>query len=229
MGTYDDIADEYYDAVLHPTCRNFRELSEIFFQEELVGVLSADSRVLEVGAGASISAPIMHAAGCLLDNLTLLDKSEAMLSYSRRWIEAGAHQVVGDAENTGLRSNSFDLLAASLADPYNSPAFWQEAFRILRPWGKILVTIPSPDWSWNFRKPGELDVAEFTLKGGRQLFVSSLVLSDMEQRKLISSAGLIVEKAISYALTRLSSRISPKLIEAEDGRVLSGFVAYRPS
>jgi SAM-dependent methyltransferase len=228
LGTYDELAGEYYDSSKHPTCSNFRELSELFFQSELPAVLNRDDKILEVGAGLSIAAPIVHNAGIPLERLTLLDKSQKMLGYSKRWMEQGAIAIIADACDTGLHSSQFDVIVGSLIDPYNSLAFWLEVARLLRPGGSVLVTVPSPDWSGKFRSLDDQDKAEFELSDGRRVFIASFVPTVEQQQSWIESAGLVLDQIASFRSDEIHGQLSTKLLVATEQKVLNGFVAHLP-
>ena len=47
FSTYDDIAAEYYDAVRHPTCANFFELSAAFLVPRIQKYAPAAKAILE--------------------------------------------------------------------------------------------------------------------------------------------------------------------------------------
>lgn len=208
--SYDVVASEYYDPLRHPTCRNFRSLSRTW----LADVLPRDAQAalcLEVGAGASLLAPLLQARGVPLAGLALQDASAAMLLHARRWCEAGAVAAVAAAHDTGRPDHGTALLVASLADPYNTPAFWREAARILHPHGEALVTLPSHDWALRFRR-GE-SLAEFTLLDGRAVALPSHVPPLPAQIALLEQAGLRLVRFDALGIESLPAGepVSPKL------------------
>ena len=129
--TYDEIAAEYYDSAAHPTCANFSELSARFLRPKIINNLRNSTRVLEMGAGRSLVAPIMAAELLPLKKLILLDNSPAMLKYSQRWRAHGADFIIGEASNTALPAGNIQLIVSSLGDSYNGPQFWREVNRLL--------------------------------------------------------------------------------------------------
>src|SRR5882762_6235910 len=161
--SYDCVAAEYYDTERHPTCSNFGELSERFIASRFPHKADSWTTILEVGAGRSMVAPLMTGVGLQLDRLTLLDCSSVMLAYSQPWACSGAKLVVADAQSTGLARSSFNLIVASLGDPYNRLPFWQEVSRLLRSGGICLFTSPAFEWASRFRG-GDSDYAEFLLR-----------------------------------------------------------------
>ena len=83
MAAYDRLADEYYDGDQHPTCRNFRQASEVFLRElDLRAIVRG--RVLELGAGDSLVAKLLREELIDPDQLVLTDASARMLSHSRQ-------------------------------------------------------------------------------------------------------------------------------------------------
>jgi 2-polyprenyl-3-methyl-5-hydroxy-6-metoxy-1,4-benzoquinol methylase len=210
--SYDCVAEEYYDSERHPTCDNFGELSERFIVPRLCH--DAESRkqmILEVGAGRSIVARFMAEAGRSLNQLVLLDCSSAMLLYSQQWERQGAKLLVADARSTKLATASFHIIVASLGDPYNCPSFWREVARLLQPDGICLFTSPTFDWASRFRNRESFEHAEFLLRGGNVVKVSSIVPPLEQQLEMISRAGLTVREVVAFCRADLRHRPSPKL------------------
>ena len=166
---YDFVAAEYYDPLRHPTCANFGELSERFLAERILKLTQAGSRILEVGAGRSIVAPVLAHAGRALTSLTLLDESAAMLAHSAEWKSRGVTLIVADACTTSLDAARYDLIVAALCDPYNRPAFWHEMAQLLSPGSCCLVTLPAHEWVVRFRQSPHVDEAEFVLANGHAI------------------------------------------------------------
>jgi len=209
--SYDDVAAEYYDRTRHPTCANFDELTMQFLYSKIPEYLGYGKKVLEVGAGRSIAAPIMHSHHLPLENLTLLDSSPEMLRYSAQWQSAGARFLIRDARDSGLPAGTIDLLVASLGDPYNDPAFWSEVRHLLDPDGTCLFTIPAPEWAARFRTSPDTETAEFLLKNGRTICVPSNIPPVRVQAAMIDDAGLIILDSSSLTAEALSLPHSPKL------------------
>jgi ubiquinone/menaquinone biosynthesis C-methylase UbiE len=226
MGTdqYSVIANEYYDALLHPTCANFDELSRRYLECRIAEQLFEDRAILEVGAGKSVVADVVRRSRSSV-KLTLLDSSKEMLALSRK--SAGfAEFIVADAKSTGLPEASFDLIVSSLGDPYNTNEFWHEISRLLRPQGVCLFTTPAPEWALAFRDESHLREAEFVLSDGRIIFVPSFVVTYNEQIALIERARLNIESTEEFCVSDLTGFISPKLkanMRKDNPVVLRGF------
>jgi SAM-dependent methyltransferase len=214
--SYDCVANEYYDSVLHPTCFNFGELSKRAICLWLDPGVTREKDILEVGAGRSIAAQLMISAGCRLDRLFLLDKSPAMLAYSRGWADDGAKLLIADARSTSLQGNSFDLIIASLGDPYNQLEFWNEVARLLRPNGLCLFTTPTYEWARLFRKGSMTDEAEFLLQDGTIATVPSFIPSNEIQLKMLADAGLEKCAEVDFFRKDLTHSPSPKIMIFKD-------------
>jgi len=212
VGTYRQVADEYYDAKLHPTCASLRELSEQYISEHLQAIETRFGAVLEVGAGRSVVAPLLAAAAVDLSCLTLIDSSVEMLSYSSSWADKGAKLIEASADATGLDGSSVSLIFSSLGDPYNTPAFWGEVARILEPNGVCHFTTPAFEWSTRFRAETDSEFAEFLLSGGSTLLLPSKILSVEDQLQMFAGAGLKVVASGFRTALDLSSIAAPKLL-----------------
>nr|WP_237684448.1 class I SAM-dependent methyltransferase [Pseudaminobacter soli] len=168
--------------------------------------------LVEVGAGQSLLAPFWKAAGGDLRDVTLLDSSPSMLAYSAEWEQLGASLVVADATTTGLPAGSVDVLVSSLGDPYNSPAFWQEVSRILKPGGTCHFTSPAFEWAMAFRDEENLSTAEFLRADGAELLMPSPVYKQLDQLRMFAGAGLRLIDEEALTRQALASKPAPKLM-----------------
>src|ERR1700733_13086913 len=98
FATYDDVADEYYDRSAHPTCFNFNRLSRLYI-EDLFPDAWGEVSVIEVGAGDSAVAALLHSRGYSKEGLVIPDASASMLDHSGRWREEVAEIVVCPAQD----------------------------------------------------------------------------------------------------------------------------------
>ena len=182
IAPYDALASEYYDAQLHPTCANFGELSSQFLSTHIRKHAISTRAALEVGAGNSILAEVFEKERVPLSRVTILDQSAAIIRHSKRWISAGATPRIADASRTGLPAGVFDLIVASLGDPYDTSDFWQEMRRVISNSGIFLFTTPSYEWSSTYRRETARDKAEFVLRDGRGVLVPSYIRPLSEER-----------------------------------------------
>lgn len=230
ISTYDDVAAEYYDPQRHPTCADFSQLSNAFLVPRILSFDFRDTRILEVGAGRSTVAPIMHQRGLSLSRLTLLDKSSRMLAYSQEWGRKGARLVLGDACRTDLPAASFGLIVSSLGDPYNCMIFWHEVARLLEWGGVCLFTTPAPEWATRFRRPDSRSHAEFVIADGTTVLVPSNIPTLDQQIRMITEANLHAIEIGGVSGEQLLGPHSPKLLVNEATRLLPivrGFVVRR--
>ena len=210
VSTYEQIAEEYYDEFLHPTCKDLGKLSACLLNPLIERWFPTAGHLLEIGAGESTLAPISRKKGAL-ERTVLLDSSPKMLAYSEVWEKLGACLLIASADTTGLPSNCASLIVSSLGDPYNSQSFWSEMKRLLGPDGRIIFTTPSYEWSTTFRPKEKLDVAEFLRGDGTQLFMPSYIYSKQEQFKIIEEAGLKCTDYRGVVTTSLGEIVAPKL------------------
>jgi|SRR5580692_2003756 SAM-dependent methyltransferase len=221
-GTYTDLASEYYDAARHPTCANFREASYHLLDQWLASFVRPDTKVLEVGAGASIVADWLSESQRTVARFFATDSSPDMLAYSRAPI-ATTYYVVCDARQLSFISGGFDIVVSSLGDPYNTPSFWEEAARVLRVGGHVLFTAPSFDWALKFR--GATDTAEFVTSDGSEILVPSYVVPDHVQSQMIEAAGLVLVEGGTVEDTGL--RATPRSPRLRPGGIVSGYLAEK--
>lgn len=234
---YDYVADEYYDAALHPTCANFERLSYQFVEERLTQSRRRFGRSLEVGAGKSVLARMREKGIDRIVSLTISDKSETMLRHSRdlaRYYESAIILDVEDSNNSAARLGAqYDLVVASLADPYNGNALWSFLKTVVVASGWVILTTPSYEWCRRFRSEKQsslFDVAEFVTRDGTRKLLPSIVFPPEEQLALCSRFGFRVDRLEQAYCDQIPpSELSPKLTVAieDDLPVLTGYVLIR--
>lgn len=228
LESYSEIAGEYYDAILHPTCASLRELSEAFLVPRIAALPATLRCLVEVGAGRSILAPVWVGCGRPSNVLTLLDSAPGMLAYSAEWQVRGASLSLAEASALPFEDGSVDVVVASLGDPYNCRAFWRETARVLRTGGSVLFTTPALEWSSRFRNPELRDTAEFLRKDGTVLLMPSNILSEENQATMFEEAGLRLEEIATFSVADLQSPPAPKLLCTLSGEpVLRGYALVR--
>jgi SAM-dependent methyltransferase len=235
FASYENIGPEYYDRIRHPTCANFREASARVLKEWLQKYGVERGHVYEVGAGDSLFAELLVTLGKELDGVIISDASPSMLEFSKKWIGRGAILALTRAEKIPVASGSLGLLVSSLGDPYNEPAFWDEANRCLGPRGLLLFTTPAYAWAKAFRLqncPGELMSAEFELKDGRKLTVPSWIYPVEEQAELIKNSGLEIREVVNVPRSALESEpLSRKLFvgPSDNVDIVTGYLCMKPA
>jgi SAM-dependent methyltransferase len=221
-GSYEDLAGDYYDSQLHPTCANFREASLSLLIPWLRGLATAGASILEVGAGSSIVSEWLAGDKRRVERFVAADLCWNMLRYS---LDQGtsAELVVCDAQQLPFTSNSFDIVVSSLGDPYNTIQFWNEAKRVLKKGGHVLFTTPSFEWAQQFRN-GEKR-AEFEMSSGEVLAVPSYVLSEEDQCVLIRNSGLTPVRISQVDENQLKN--TPRSPKLQPGPIVSLYVAQK--
>ena len=209
LSDYEDIASEYYDSHLHPTCDDFRRGATVAhrrFQDRLnIG------RCLEVGSGKSIVLEQQMPRGSARRNTIVLDQSSTMLSHSHGLAHAlDAELLVGSAFSLPVRSNSIDCLVSHLGDPYNLSTFWDEVSRVVKAGGVALYTTPSFVWATRFR-PRELRDRALFHTHGRSLLLASYIYHRDIQFRLVESKGLRVIDVTGVKVRELRPMASAKI------------------
>ncbi len=229
--SYERLAAEYYDPILHPTCANFRTASAVVLAHWLLDVCTRTARLVEVGAGKSLLLEYLVEHGCRVQSVLVTDSSPKMLEHSRGLGLEPTQFLIAPAYRIPVPDGSVSALVASLGDPYNTNTFWAEAHRVLEPNGHVIFTTPSWEWSSTFRQANEGQIAEFVMSDGTRVDVPSLILSLHEQEALIESTGLELVNEFSVTANDLGSHIiSPKLAIPRDGHqpIVRGFLVVRP-
>lgn len=228
LASYEDVAEEYYDTTMHPTCASLGELSGAFILPRIASLSGNEKTLVEVGVGKSLLAPAWIARGGEANSLFLLDSSPTMLACSEEWGSLGVKLVVADALSLPFADSSVDVIVASLGDPYNLPKFWEEAARTLRPGGLALFTTPAHEWSLSFRPPHQRSSAEFLRRDGEVLLMPSPVLTEEQQAEMFAEAGLGLEESQSLSVAQLRTPPASKLLCVDEGvPVLRGYVVRK--
>jgi SAM-dependent methyltransferase len=224
--SYERVAAEYYDPVRHPTCANFRAASASLLERLTPDV--SPGHCCEVGAGDSLLADLLWRRHRDVEGLLITDAGPRMLNYSRRWAERGARLATARASELPVPDESFSLVVASLADPYDEGSLWKEVARVLTSGGRCVLTTPAVGWARRFRPDSSRAAAEFQLRDGSVVNLPSHVRSLQDERDLIEGSGLRLVAEDSISLSALDGPISGKLhVLRPDEAVVDGFVALK--
>lgn len=216
-GNYSLVASEYYNSTLHPTSANLNAAT-LHGLLQLEDVFLYGNTYCEIGAGKSILAEVY----CKDEwQLILVDRSIEMLKYSL--LSNGISNtnkivsfVQGDASSLAFKAESFDGVFGSLADPYNTTAFYSEAVRIIRPGGKLLFSVPDFQWSQRYRtfKGGSHETIAYPISTGEIIRLSSHVYDYDEQVELLKSSGFDTVEILRVASSDCLplEKVSPNIL-----------------
>jgi len=148
---------------------------------ELLGDIY-NKKILDAGAGTGRLSAAMAKAGA---EIIALDISKAMLKVLKRK-NPRVQTVVGDAEALPFAGETFDwVVAAFLIVHLKDPSrFFDEAYRVLKDGGRLLVT------NINQKEPPEIRAKKEAIK------IESYYHRPEKIRDLISSLAFTVEKEI---------------------------------
>lgn len=220
---YAAVAHEYYDRMRHPTSAAFREAS-LWIVRSWWHENARDGNLVDIGAGRSVLAEVIDSSR--LSSLALIDASRQMLRYSDAWVVRGARAIVASAESFPLDDHSVVGACASLADPFNTAAFWQELSRVLRHGGTAIFTTPSYEWAsaYRTRSAENLHAAHFDLATGGSADVPSLIVREPEQIAAVADVRLNVREVKHFRVADLST-VPPKIrVLSDEQPVVTGYV-----
>ncbi len=178
-----------YDAKLHISMmqENAEKIStselnfariKIFF--DFLNTLSCNLSVLDVGCGdGSISRPIARTG-----NEVISMELPGVANLARA---CGVSSVVaGDAEQLAFTPHSFDLVLASevMEHMWKPQSFIDEAHRVLRPEGHLIVETPEGEESLNYDSHKHY----FTVNRLQQMLGAKFVLRDLRRLRATGSA-----------------------------------------
>lgn len=104
-----------------------------------------DARILDLGCGTGVNLEILSQYGCAIG----ADFSDAALTFCRK--RALPRLMQGDGMALPVRSGSLDLVTAmdSLEHIPRDNAALAEIFRVLKPGGTLLATVPAFGFLWS--------------------------------------------------------------------------------
>ena len=203
--SYDAVASEYYDALLHPTCADFRAAATSYVAK-LVAREKPVGKIADIGAGLSILQEFFDS------KLVIVDLSIKMLGKNKSEIEKRAIDITKNS----FGIDEFHWIFAMLGDPYNVDAAWRNISRAMRVGGQCVFCVPSLTWMRKFRLSNNIErenYARFDLSDGSVAFLRSIILSAEEQRSLGESVGLTLWATDHVIVGDLTDVRSPKISE----------------
>lgn len=159
---YDEVAD-LYEARVVP---KFRPIAERLVAE---ADIRAGDRVLEVAAGTGGLSRVVASAIGPTGALVLTDVSSRMLEIAQGVLARipgtdgpNVTTVVADLASLPVQSGSFDLVIAQMTPLLDSEDGLREAFRVLRPGGRLAVAT----WGARYQETDLLNVARASVGVG---------------------------------------------------------------
>jgi SAM-dependent methyltransferase len=215
---YEDIADEYYDR-RHITSRNFEAATAHWLATHACPIPES-GLVLDIGTGRGSVATFCNVGG---RRIIESDIALAMLRLSPRPPSLG--RVACDAASIPFRRESFSAVGAFLFDPFNRQAFWAESFRVLRPGGVFVGTLPHHEWGKNLRslRGGPSDIARFVTRKGSYVDKPSILFGEDELRNRFVEAGYRSVDTHALTLPRSEATVSPDISDPAKARGVSPY------
>lgn len=220
-GSYSQVALEYYDELLHPTCADFRDACRIYL-DKFFAVNKPSGRIADIGCGQSLVAEFQT------DGLCLIDESMEMISQNVPGIE----QRILNIESESFGDNEFDFIFAILGDPYNSKNSWLNITEALKFGGQCIFIVPSFDWAKKFRlgdKNEKPNFARFITSNGEAIFLHSSIVPPDVQRQIIEEVGLSLVAVDHVLVGDLAYVRSPKILKflTTDQELLDIYIAKK--
>lgn len=208
MAFYDSIAEQWHTQ-MGPAGDAFKDLVLNARLLEKIGGIDQQA-ILELGAGNGYFMPLVlkHFAGQALASLTITDQSERQLDIAKANFEIpGAQYVQLDVEYPfQFADNSFDLILASMIfNEVSTKGFkqaLQESARVLKPGGRLLITVTHPAFIDRLRQSGVLKAdaeGALTMPAAGSLRLPVVERSVSHYRKAIQAAGFTYDEEECYA------------------------------
>lgn len=172
----------------------------------MTGLNPGHLRVLDLGSGAGTNAERMSARG---NRVTAVDFLAAGLAAVQRR-DPRVAVVQSSAESVALRSGSFDVvLLLDVIEHLDDSLVLEEAARLLRPGGAVVVTVPAFAWLWSYRD----DAAGHKRRYSRKLLEHRLRQAGFHVERLHYYQCLLFPLAV---VTRLAGRRDSRMRDLED-------------
>lgn len=201
-GGYNVIAADF-TAAHRPTTNDFHTLTQPFFRRYLDSIPSS-SHCLELGPGRGWLWSVAQLSGVRYASLDLAAK---MTELSERV----GDQRVGSARSMPWDSAEFDVVVASLADPFLFPTALAEIRRVLRKGGQFAFSVPSSQWSHAVRRDALRQRTAFVASDGQEAEVFSFTFAQEELTLLLESTGFAVVENTAVTGAELGDEPAPAI------------------
>jgi len=189
---YNAIASEYAEPD-HETCREFDRAtaqlcSKLAPYLERFGV---GFRYLDVGVGhgvtlKALTEPLLR----LKAKVDVLDISEGMLSELEHRVEVPICNSYCQSVYDFHAHGAYDVIVASMADPYLRPAALENLSRALTTPGLLVISCPAPEWANSVRAPTEREIACFRTRTGTRVHSLSVCPQRVELEDYLLERGI---------------------------------------
>lgn len=203
---YQKAAPEFQED-LRITTKNFHDLSLPYFHGAIDTYLNKGKSCIEIGVGQGWLTKLLPLSDI---KYVGVDISSNMIRNEKRGLTA-----VSSARFIDQPDQSFDIVLASLADPYFYPGALCEINRILKPNGIFIFSTPSRIWSGAIRKNEDEQRTSFVLHDGTKADVYSFTFTMSELRDLLSLCKFsILQDNVIHGNNHLGEKISPAITAA---------------
>jgi ubiquinone/menaquinone biosynthesis C-methylase UbiE len=156
--------------------------------------------ILELGAGIGYFMPLVleRYSGQVPEEVWITDASESLLEIAQRGnrIVNARYSVLDIRHKFSFEDGRFDLIIASMVlnevGNRGLPNAIQEAYRVLRRRGRLIIAITHPAFVSNLRKRGEIlkeKSGVLTMPGAGRLRLPVAIRSIDQYRKVLFEAG----------------------------------------
>lgn len=193
LACYDNIAEEYEDET-HETCRDFDKGTEFFLQEaikiKIFSSLQEGFNYLDVGVGTGVSVKILLPWLTEMNaKIDVLDISAKMLEITRNKFGDKIASYIHSSIHNYKPDKKYDLIVASLCDPYLTESSIKVFKNILEKNGILMLTLPTNTWARAVRKEN-VQQTIFHDRYGKKYISYSFCWSKSDLIKFVESCGL---------------------------------------
>jgi SAM-dependent methyltransferase len=128
--------------------------------------------------------------------------------------------IVASAFRLPFRRDSFDGLYSFLGDPFAASGFFEEAIRVLKPWGTFLYVAPAASWGRTLRRRLGVSYRATPFKSdeGQVILAPSILRGHHATERVMRLAGLRQIKIDDLSAAHIDVQNVPKHVAlvAED-------------
>jgi len=185
---YNNIADEYSDSS-HASCRDFDRCTQLFLNIYVEGKFGENKfldkslrlRYLDIGVGTGatldtliekvgddkFNRPFIDLLVSHASKIDVLDISEKMLNIVRKKFDSKISEYINESIYRYSSDMKYDLIIATMCDPYLTSSFVQKTASLLDNGGVLLLTFPHNQYMKKARNGNFLNKTTFKRICGR--------------------------------------------------------------